>query len=624
MASTDVFTVNSNTTWQTTSGATWLTVTNPAILSDTQTVIVTANSMNMAPLPRASFVAVQDVAGTIFDTLFVFQAGTTPILIGAPDTVLLGAITGSSEVLNIGSTGSWTGIEGNPWFSMSQNSGSGITTINLTTNSANTGTTRLVSYVALADAANNLTDSIIVIQDTLTVGLAASPDTVRVGAAVGSSSTFTVSASQSWTATASATWITVTPANGNGSASVSVSADANPRTTERLSFIEVSTTGGAINIDTVWVIQEGFVASLVVNPSTINLGFLANSNETASIVSNTSWVITNPASWLSVSSTSGINDQILTISTTSDNLTGATRTATLLVDGIGAITQTITVNQVDGSSPIFISSKDTVFVDNLQGSTGSFSVLSNANSWTVTENTSWMLINPTSGSQTQTVTALAATRNIFGTTRYANITASSNGFSNFTVVVAQKESNPIFQVAPDSILIGADSSDFKEFNISSNMPVWSISENATWLRISPENGAFTQSVRATVSSQNNTGVQRSAIATITAPPLVPQIIRIVQDTIRTIGIGNNSLEIGLNVYPNPTTGLVAIEFGAQANVELAAVRLFNLLGEQIPISITFSAKNKLHLNLKNLNSGIYFFSIQLNGETINKKLILTE
>ncbi len=624
VASSDVFTVNSNTTWQTTSGATWLTVTNPAILSDTQTVIVAANSMNIAPLPRASFVAVQDAAGTIFDTLFVFQAGTTPILIGAPDTVLLGAISGSSGILNIGSTGSWTGIEGNPWFSMSQNSGSGITTINLTTNSANTSTTRLVSYVALADVANNLTDSIIVIQDTLTVGLAASPDTVRVGAAVGSSSTFTVSASQSWIATAPATWITVTPAAGNGSGSVSVSADANPGTTERLSFIEVSTTGGAINTDTVWVIQEGFVASLVVNPSTINLGFLANSTETASIVSNTSWVITNPASWLSVSSTSGINDQVLTISTTSDNLTGTTRTAILLVDGTGAITQTITVNQVDGSSPIFISSTDTVLVDNLQGSTGSFSVLSNANSWTVTENTSWMLINPTSGSQTQTVTALAATRNIYGTTRYANITANSSGFSNFTVVVAQKESNPTFQVAPDSILIGADSSDFKEFNISSNMPVWNISENATWLRISPENGAFTQRVRATASSQNNTGVQRSTIATVTAPPLVPKTIRIVQDTIRTIGIENNSLEIGLNVYPNPTAGLVTIEFGVQANVELAAVRLFNLLGEQIPISITFSAKNKVYLNLADLNSGIYFFSVQLNGETINKKLILTE
>jgi M6 family metalloprotease-like protein len=624
VASSDVFTVNSNTTWQTTSGATWLTVTNPAILSDTQTVIVAANSMNIAPLPRASFVAVQDAAGTIFDTLFVFQAGTTPILIGAPDTVLLGAISGSSGVLNIGSTGIWTGIEGNPWFSMSQNSGSGITTINLTTNSANTSTTRLLSYVALADVANNLTDSIIVIQDTLTVGLAASPDTVRVGAAVGSSSTFTISASQSWIATAPATWITVTPAAGNGSGSVSVSADANPGITERLSFIEVSTTGGAINTDTVWVIQEGFVASLVVNPSTINLGFLANSTETASIVSNTSWVITNPASWLSVSSTSGINDQVLTISTTSDNLTGTTRTAILLVDGIGAITQTITVNQVDGSSPIFISSTDTVFVDNLQGSTGSFSVLSNANSWTVTENTSWMLINPTSGSQTQTVTALAATRNIYGSTRYANITANSSGFSNFTVVVAQKESNPIFQVAPDSILIGADSSDFKEFNISSNMPVWNISESATWLRISPENGAFTQRVRATASSQNNTGVQRSTIATVTAPPLVPKTIRIVQDTIRTIGIENNSLEIGLNVYPNPTAGVVTIEFGVQANVELAAVKLFNLLGEQVPISITFSAKNKLYLNLADLNSGIYFFSVQLNGETINKKLILTE
>ena len=625
MGSSDVFTVNSTTSWQTTSGAAWLTVTNPAITNDTQSVTVTANSMNLAPLPRATYVAVQDVAGTLFDTVFVFQAGTAPILIGAPDTVLLGATSGSSGVLNVGSTGIWTGVAGDPWISLSQNTGTGITTVNLTTNSANIGNSRLFSFVALADVANGLTDTIIVIQDTVTTGLVTTPDTLRLGSAVGSSGSFNVSTSLTWTATPSASWITATPNNGIGSVSVSATAAANPGITDRIAYIEVASTGGALNTDTVWVIQEGFVANLAVNPSTINLGFTAGSNKTVNISSNTSWTITNPGSWLSVSSTSGINDQVLTITANSDNLTGTTRTATILVDGIGAVTTSITVNQIDGSSPIFISSKDTVFVENIQGSTGTFSVLSNANSWTLAENTSWLLINPTTGSQTQRITALVATRNVFGATRYANITASSNGFSDFTVVVAQKESDPIFQIAPDSILIGADSSDFAEFNISSNMPNWNISEGATWLTISPENGAFTQRVKATAISRNTSGAQRNAIATISAPPLVPQTIKIVQDTVRTIGIESADFKIDLSVYPNPSNSQVTIQFGKdQLTGKQATIRLFNLIGEEIPVQENFSSKNKIFLNLENQASGIYFLSIELNGKTVNRKLILTD
>jgi|GEM_PF-526105 len=623
--SSDVFTVNSNTSWQTTSGATWLTVTNPATTSDTQRVTVTANTSNLAALPRATFVAVQDVAGTLYDTVFVFQTGLAPILIGAPDTILLGASSGSTGVLNVGSTGIWTGIEGDTWFSLSQNTGTGVSAVNLTASSANIGSNQRFSYVALADAINSLTDTVVIIQDTISPGLATTPDTLRVGSAFGSSATFNVSTTLSWAATPSASWITANPNSGTGSGSITAAADANPGTVDRIAYIEVSSTGGALNTDTVWIIQQGFVANLEVNPSVVNLGFTAGSNETVNITSNTSWVITNPASWLTVSTNSGINDQMLTITTNADNLTGATRTATILVDGIGAVTKSVTVNQIDGSSPIFISSKDTVFVANVQGSTGTFSVLSNANSWALAENTSWLLINPASGAQTQTITSLVATRNTFGTTRYANITGSSNGFPDITVVIAQKEADPIFQVAPDSILVGTDSSDFTEFNVSSNMPNWNISQSATWLRVSPENGAFTQRVKATAVSRNTTGVQRSVIATITAPPLVPQTIKIVQDTVRTIGIESNDFEIGLTVYPNPSNGQVILQFdGNELNRKQASIRLFNLIGEEISIQEKFYNQSKLFLNLENQASGVYFISIELNGKTVNRKLILTE
>lgn len=622
MNSTDMFTVNSTTSWQTQSSASWLSVTNPTNTFDTNVVQVTAISMNLNPLPRAAYVAVQDVAGTLFDTVFVFQAGLTPILIGNPDTILLGANSGSTGILNIGSTGNWSGVEGDVWFDLGQTSGSGISMVNLTTNSANTSTAQKFSFVALADVANNLTDTVIVIQDTAVIGLVTTPDTIRLSASAGSSNTFDVRTNLGWAAITPATWLTVNPNAGMGSGTVTVTASANPMMTDRIDFIEVASTGGAINVDTVWVIQDGLVANLNVSPNVLNLNFTSGSNDVITLTSNTSWTVTNPASWLSVTPPAGVNNATLTATATSDNLTGATRSATITVDGVGAISKTITINQIDGSTPTFVSSKDTVFVDNPQGSTGNFSILSNVNSWTLSENTSWLLVNPISGSQTETITVLVATRNIFGTPRYATITASASGFPDRTIVVAQKEATPFFQVAPDSIIVGADSASFTEFNISSNMPVWTVTEGAAWLEISPDNGSFTQRVRATAVERNSTSAQRFVTATIAAAPLVPLSIKIIQDTIRTIGINEKSFEGAFKLYPNPSSGEVIIKIGDEFVGNAIEANLYNLLGEEVPVQVDFSTASTVTINLNEQSNGIYFLRIRYRGETFSKKLSL--
>ncbi|MDB4062430.1 BACON domain-containing protein, partial [Vicingaceae bacterium] len=81
--------------------------------------------------------------------------------------------------------------------------------------------------------------------------------TLRLGFATGSQASFNVSTGLTWTATPSASWITATPKSGTGSTSVTATAAANPGITNRLAYIEVSTTGGAINSDTVWINQVG-------------------------------------------------------------------------------------------------------------------------------------------------------------------------------------------------------------------------------------------------------------------------------------------------------------------------------------------------------------------------------
>lgn len=619
MGSTNMFTVNSTTSWQTTAGAAWITITNPANPADTGVVQITANTANNQLLPRGSFVAVQDVAGTLFDTVFVVQNGLQQILIGNPDTIVLGSFMGATGTLNIGATGTWTGVEGDAWFSMGQNTGTGIAMVTLTTNSANVSGGIKTSYVALEDAANNLRDTVVVLQDTNVIGLSASPDTIRIGAAGGNSS-FGVSTNFSWVANPGATWITLTPASGNGSGTVSVAIAANSNTSERISFIEVDAISGAIYRDTVWVIQDANVLALEVTPDIVTLNFTSGSSANVSLTSNTTWTVTNPAAWLTVTPLNGMNDATIGITTNSDNLTGANRVATIIVDGVGAISKTITVTQVDGSVPQFDVSTDTVYIANPQGSTGTFDIVSNVNSWTVSENTSWLLINPTSGSLVQTVTSLVATRNVFGNTRYANVTASAQGFTDKTVVIAQIGATPQFTVAPDSIVIGAEASDFAEFNLSSNLTSWTISENAAWLSISPDAGSLSQRITATALQKNTTNAQRSTIATITAAPQVPLTIKIVQDTVRTIGINENNFESNFAVYPNPTNGYLTIEIGNDVNGKLVDAKMFNVVGEEIPIQINFAQSNKVFVDLSGHSNGMYFLRLNYGGEIYSKKI----
>lgn len=628
MGSSGMFTVNSTTTWQTSSPASWIDIMNPAMTSDTGVVQISANSMNLNVTPRASFVAVQDVAGTLFDTVFVFQAGLTPILIGNPDTILLGSTNGSTGVLSVLATGSWTAVEGDTWFDLSQSSGNGAAMVNLTTNSDNTGSAQRVSFVALEDMANSLTDTVVVIQDT-TLGsiptLMVTPDTIRLNAGMGSTANFNISANVGWTINDGAVWHTSTPNSGNGSGVVTVNANsANTGSNERVSFVEVVGAIGAILVDTVWVIQEVQQGSLSVNPNTINLSFNSGSSATAMLTANVDWTITNPASWLSVSQLTGNSDAMLTFTANSDNLTGATRTATVTIDGVGASSITVTVNQIDGSTPSFTVSTDTVFIDAAQGSTGSFDVLANMASWSLSETTSWLLINPSSGTGVSTITALVATRNVLGVPRYATVTASANGFSDTSVVIAQLGSPVLFEALPDRLLIGSDSSDFKEFDISSNLPSWSIVKTADWLEISPQSGSFTDRITARAIKFNTSSSQRSDTVMVMSPPFAPLEVIITQDTINTIGIAeNNRFEQSISLYPNPTNGRITVEIGEEfVNSNQLEAKVYNLLGEELAIDIDFSQSNTALIDLSREAKGFYFLTIRYEEAIFTRKISL--
>lgn len=88
----------------------------------------------------------------------------------------------------------------------------------------------------------------------------------------------------------------------------------------------------------------------------------------------------------------------------------------------------------------------------------------------------------------------------------------------------------------------------------------------------------------------------------------------------TVGINDNQLADGFKLFPNPTTGLLNIEFNANTT---ATVDLYNVLGERV-MTKTFNAAGLRTIDLGNLDNGVYYMNVTANGETVTKKVTLSK
>lgn len=88
----------------------------------------------------------------------------------------------------------------------------------------------------------------------------------------------------------------------------------------------------------------------------------------------------------------------------------------------------------------------------------------------------------------------------------------------------------------------------------------------------------------------------------------------------TTGIEESWLETAVEVYPNPTTGMVTLNF-KDINNKAGLVQIFDVTGKlamQEPVSVTGDAQKSM--NLSNLADGVYFVKITLGDGVAMRKL----
>jgi len=85
----------------------------------------------------------------------------------------------------------------------------------------------------------------------------------------------------------------------------------------------------------------------------------------------------------------------------------------------------------------------------------------------------------------------------------------------------------------------------------------------------------------------------------------------------TTGITENNAEINMvNVYPNPSNGIINVEVGQLENVQ---IKIYDVLGKSVYQNNTSA---NLRIDLTTQPEGIYFINIKTNEDAINKKIVI--
>ncbi|MCF6171692.1 MAG: T9SS type A sorting domain-containing protein [Bacteroidales bacterium] len=78
-----------------------------------------------------------------------------------------------------------------------------------------------------------------------------------------------------------------------------------------------------------------------------------------------------------------------------------------------------------------------------------------------------------------------------------------------------------------------------------------------------------------------------------------------------------------DIYPNPATNMVNIDYELTPEVDFAKIRIVNLLGAVVKEAVVERNNTKLTMDISDLNGGIYFYSVLVNGDVYKtKKLVI--
>ena len=318
--------------------------------------------------------------------------------------------TGGTKQLTIIDAGlvGWSLTENAAWMTLSQNAGTGSTTVNVTTTGNESADARSADITFIS---NGVSTTVGIVQNgTYTPEYPASiSPTSRAWDASGGVKTFIVSDNDhaGWTITNIPSWLTLSETYGDGNAEITATAATNT-SSARVTVISFNSLGSTTAVTVSQV--SGSTGDVYCLPTEYSIsesaqGWMLNIYDTE----NHGWKVETSDSWIGANE-EGVGSSGFTVTFYAN--TGAARNGSItLTDKTTSGTTTIPVYQSAGSAPDYPA---TIYPVSQQffaatGETKMFTVTDQSNhGWTLSNTgTSWLTVSPYSGTGSQTVTVTA-------------------------------------------------------------------------------------------------------------------------------------------------------------------------------------------------------------------------
>ena len=340
--------------------------------------------------------------------------------------------------------------------------------------------------------------------------------------------TLSFSTNVAWSATVSADWLTISPSSGEaGKNSVKVEVEENRTGQPRSATITISDKESTRKVS-VTVRQEALKASLTVSPESLELS--ANKGEEMlSITSNTDWVITKDAEWITLDSDKGKGLATIAAGVT-ENTSLTSRTGTITVStSDGSVKKTVSVRQ-SGADVIFTIDKNEF---NVAAAGESFSVKVTRNiGYKINSQPEWVKQPDKANSGNVDTYTFTAEANTSTEAREGVIVFCNDNNECVPVTVKQAGANATLSVSPAELTFTANT-ESKSLDVTSNT-AWTAASGASWAKLNKTNGSGNAQIAVT--AEENTAItQRSATITIkTADGKASATVKVTQSAANVI------------------------------------------------------------------------------------------
>ena len=319
--------------------------------------------------------------------------------------------------------------------------------------------------------------------------------------------TLSFSTNVAWSATVSADWLTISPSSGEaGKNSVKVEVEENRTGQPRSATITISDKESMQKVS-VTVRQEALKASLTVSPE--SLEFSANKGEEMlNVTSNTDWVITKDAEWITLDSDKGKGLATIAAGVT-ENTSLTSRTGSITVStSDGSVKKTVSVRQ-SGADVVFSVDKNE---HSVAAAGGDFTVKVTHNiGYKINSQPEWVKQPDKANNGNVDTYTFTAEANTSTEAREGIIVFCNDNNECVPVTVKQAGANATLSVSPAELTFTANT-ESKSLDVTSNT-AWTAASGASWAKLNKTNGSGNAQIAVT--AEENTAItQRSATITI--------------------------------------------------------------------------------------------------------------